>query len=193
KLESWRLPDLPATHSPVPSLSSTTTSSSSSTSSSTLFSAPLPASPLSHVNPANLPEISNISESFRYSALLYLERLAHPTTPSAHPRIQTLVTAALHYIRAVQSDVFLLWPLFVVGSECTEEGDRAVIRERCCDIQRDSGFVNNLSCLQLLERIWQEEDPNGGHATQGALLGGQAFRWRRIIDSQRLTDEYIVV
>ncbi|EEQ30110.1 conserved hypothetical protein [Microsporum canis CBS 113480] len=193
KLESWRLPDLPATHSPVPSLSSTTSTTSTTSSSTALFSAPLPASPLSHVNPANLPEISNISESFRYSALLYLERLAHPTTPSAHPRIQTLVTAALHYIRAVQSDVFLLWPLFVVGSECTEEGDRAVIRERCCDIQRDSGFVNNLSCLQLLERIWQEEDPNGGHATQGGLLGGQAFRWRRIIDSQRLTDEYIVV
>ncbi|GBF64427.1 hypothetical protein TMEN_7129 [Trichophyton mentagrophytes] len=216
KLESWRLPDLPGahthhplTHSPAPSLASTisttatTTSSSSSTTSTistptstSLFTAPLPASPLSHVNPANLPEISNISESFRYSALLYLERLAHPTTPSRHPRFQTLVSAALHYIQAVKSDVFLLWPLFVVGSECTGEAERAIIRERCCDIQRDSGFVNNLSCLQLLERIWQEEDPNesgSGTPPSGELLGGAAFRWRRIIDSQRLTDEYIVV
>ncbi|EGE07642.1 hypothetical protein TEQG_08764 [Trichophyton equinum CBS 127.97] len=218
KLESWRLPDLPGahthhplTHSPAPSLASTistaattTSSSSSSTTTSTistptstsLFTAPLPASPLSHINPANLPEISNISESFRYSALLYLERLAHPTTPSRHPRFQTLVSAALHYIQAVKSDVFLLWPLFVVGSECTGEAERAIIRERCCDIQRDSGFVNNLSCLQLLERIWQEEDPNesgSGTPPSGELLGGAAFRWRRIIDSQRLTDEYIVV
>ncbi|KAF3490819.1 uncharacterized protein GIQ15_00336 [Arthroderma uncinatum] len=201
KLETWRLPEIPGTHSPVPSLSSTVSSSPSITTSapsaptSSLFSAPLPPSPLSHVNPANLPEISNISESFRYSALLYLERLAHPSTPSNHPRFQTLVTAALHYITAVQSDVFLLWPLFVVGSECSSESDRAIIRLRCCDIQKDSGFVNNLSCLQLLERIWREEDPNVELADSAGrrVVGGAAFRWRRIIDSQHLTDEYIVV
>ncbi|KAI1934822.1 hypothetical protein LOZ66_005679 [Ophidiomyces ophidiicola] len=164
-------------------------------------------SPFARVAPANLSDIANISESFRYAGLLYLERLAHPQLPSSHLRIQSLVYAALHYLAAVQSDVFLLWPLFITGAECVLEADRNLIRERCGDIQKDSGFVNNLSCLQLLEKIWARESPAAVVAVGGvkleeqlaapppprAPLGGEGFKWRAIIDSERLIHEYIVV
>ncbi|KAI2146767.1 hypothetical protein LOZ52_006562 [Ophidiomyces ophidiicola] len=163
-------------------------------------------SPFARVAPANLSDIANISESFRYAGLLYLERLAHPQLPSSHLRIQSLVYAALHYLAAVQSDVFLLWPLFITGAECVLEADRNLIRERCGDIQKDSGFVNNLSCLQLLEKIWARESPAavvvGGVKLEEQLaapppprapLGGEGFKWRAIIDSEKLIHEYIVV
>ena len=99
-------------------------------------------------------DLLNISESFRYSALLYLERLASPRVPSSDPKIQSWVSQALDFIRRVKSDVYLLWPLFITGSECVKAEDRQIIRQRCLDIQKDSGFMNNWSTLELLEKVW---------------------------------------
>ena len=133
----------------------------------------------------NRRDLLNISESFRHSALLYTERLAYPHLPSAATNFQTLVTKALTYIQAVKSDVYLLWPLFITGTECVEESHRAVIRERCWEIQKDSGFFNNISGLELLEKIWKNGE-------QGDVGDGAGFKWRR---AMRLADEgeYIVI
>ena len=156
-------------------------------------------------------DLNNISESFRYSALLYTERLAYPHLPSTHPNFQHLVTQALQYITSVKSDVFLLWPLFITGTECVSDEGRHLIRERCLDIQKDSGFFNNISGLELLERIWRDDnETNGlnevGVSGNGALgnmngmnyegrsCGGSAssgFKWRKAMD--RVDGEYIVV
>ncbi|OKL57476.1 hypothetical protein UA08_07200 [Talaromyces atroroseus] len=160
QLESWRLDpttllasgydvnNLPFQSSP----NSNDSLSSSGTSGSTMGSSP--TAPTLTVSSNNLADLSNISEAFRYSALLYTERVAHPDIPSTHTRIQTFVITAMHYIAAVESDVYLLWPLFITGSECVYEEHRAAIRNRCKDIQKDSGFYNNISCLELLEKIW---------------------------------------
>ncbi|KAE8555572.1 hypothetical protein EYB25_000270 [Talaromyces marneffei] len=163
QLESWRLDPTQFagtydayqhTQSPPNSCGSLSASSGSTMMSS-------PATPNSSVTvaPNNLADLSNISEAFRYAALLYTERLAHPDIPSTHPRIQTFVLTAMHYIAAVQSDVYLLWPLFITGSECVYEEHRTAIRNRCKDIQNDSGFYNNISCLELLEKIWVQNPP----------------------------------
>ncbi|EGE79391.1 hypothetical protein RJZ56_002541 [Blastomyces dermatitidis] len=175
--------------------------------------------PHPHISPTNLSDLSNISESFRYSALLYLERLAHPNLPSAHPRIQRLVYISLHHMSAVKSDVYLLWPLFVTGAECTLDPHRALIRRNCSDIQKDSGFFNNLASLELLEKIWaadasgslkpakqqpmasaalkRSRSPNDAGSRFGdgeeVLEGGEAFKWRRIMDLEGSDGEYIVV
>ncbi|KAH8696400.1 fungal-specific transcription factor domain-containing protein, partial [Talaromyces proteolyticus] len=224
QLESWRLdvPSLapgydPNTLSPPYSGCS---SSSSPTSAPTFT--PLPTSPGSNhlVAPKNLIDLSNISEAFRYSALLYTERLAYPDLPSTHPRIQTFVLTAMHYIAAVHSDVYLLWPLFITGSECVYVEHRAAIRNRCRDIQKDSGFYNNISCLELLEKIWaknptvQAQDQtlynnfNGlpgnlvshlrtqvhnGQAGESAVRHENGFKWQSIIESEGIDGEYIVV
>ena len=133
-------------------------------------------------------DLLNISESFRYSALIYMERLALPTVPSSDPGIQAWVRKALHFIELVRSDVYLLWPLFVTGSECVSESDRHIIRQRCLDIQKDSGFSNNASCLQLLERIWVS---NPG--ASGTLNPPYGFRWRAVMKPSIPGGEYIVV
>ena len=147
-------------------------------------------------------DLYHISESFRYSALLYTERLAFPHLPSVHPNFQNLVTQALFHISNVKSDVFLLWPLFITGTECVNEQSRYLIRERCLDLQKDSGFFNNISGLELLEKIWREDDTNDepmpGLATGLALpsndfskIGGHGFKWRKAME--RVDGEYIVV
>ena len=156
-------------------------------------------------------DLNNISESFRYSALLYTERLAYPHLPSTHPNFQHLVTQALQHITNVKSDVFLLWPLFITGTECVSAEGRHLIRERCLDIQKDSGFFNNISGLELLERVWRDDnDTNGIHeagvntmGSAGAINGmnhdgrscgvsaGPGFKWRKAMD--RVDGEYIVV
>lgn len=215
KLESWRLglPDsAPTTSSPLTPTSTPTSSHYPPSTFQTTPSPPPPPHPLAHVPLVNLPDVSNISESFRYAGLLYLERLANPHFPSSHPRIQHLVYNALHYISAVQSDVFLLWPLFITGAECILESHRNIIRERCSDIQKDSGFVNNLSCLGLLEKIWAREGASNtasnmalsavdqgvdqsrmAAGTHRELLGGEGFKWRRVVELEKTNDEYIVV
>ncbi|KAK2810931.1 hypothetical protein FQN50_002522 [Emmonsiellopsis sp. PD_5] len=166
KLESWRLP-VPRNYNspsyPHSSPSSNSCTPESTSSPFTYLSPPSSPPPPSHIPPSNLTDISNISESFRYSALLYLERLANPHLPSSHPRIQNLVRTSIHYIDAVQADVYLLWPLFVTGAECTLDEHRSLIRQHCSGIQKDSGFVNNLSCLGLLEKIWASGNPNPGN------------------------------
>lgn len=152
-------------------------------------------------------DLVHINESFRSSALLYTERLAHPLLPSSAPNFQDLVRIALSHITAlpVTSCVnkFLLWPLFIAGTECVDPNDRAIVRDRCVEIQRESGFFNNLSVLDVLERVWKET----GHGMEGGEVEevrrrrrdssnasgryGQAFRWRRAMD--RVDGEYIIV
>lgn len=157
------------------------------------------------VAPENLQDVFQISECFRHAALLYCERLAEPTLPSRHPRVQHIVQLGMHCICAVQSDVYLLWPLFIVGSECVQDDHRQVIRDRCKDISKDSGFVNNLSCLDLLEKIWAEnsEDtfyPSYPEDFDPSMMNGgtdlpppsQAFRWSRVMQAKRGDGEYMV-
>ncbi|KAL5358790.1 fungal-specific transcription factor domain-containing protein [Aspergillus floccosus] len=109
-----------------------------------------------------LDDVYHISECFRHAAILYTERLAHPHLSSSHPQFQTLVDLTMQHIAAVKSDVYLLWPLFIAGSECVLESHRSTIRQRCRDIARDSGFLNNISCLEVLEKIWLDDSPDDG-------------------------------
>ena len=152
-------------------------------------------------------DLYHISESFRYSALLYTERLGYPHLPSVHPTFQSLVTSALFHITNVKSDVFLLWPLFITGTECVSEQGRYLIRERCLDIQKDSGFFNNISGLELLEKIWRDDAESiDQQQTSSSLalpaatspihndfptMGGHGFKWRKAME--RVDGEYIVV
>lgn len=141
----------------------------------------------------------HISESFRYAALLYTERLADPTPPSSAPNFQELVSRGLYHIAhiGITSCVnkFLLWPLFLIGTECVDPEHRAVVRQRCVEIQRESGFFNNLSGLEVLEKVWQEDDERWKEGAQPRLgaFGAQqqAFRWRNAMD--RVDGEYIMI
>lgn len=156
-----------------------------------------PSSPCG-IEPQNYSEILHVSESFRHSAILYCERLAYPELPSSHPRIQNIVQAIIHHITAVQADVYLLWPLFIAGSECVVNSDRNLIRQRCQDISRDSGFCNNLSCLELLENIWAQNGTTDSYGNWTApaenLAFERGFRWQQAMRStKRADDEYMMV
>lgn len=206
RLESWRF-DPPSSTS-MPSPPPTAASTIPTWNSPNFIPDPSPPSVPSvtyHVAPENLQDVYQISECFRHAALLYCERLAEPSLPSQHPRIQHLVHLAMHCLRAVQSDVYLLWPLFIVGSECVQEDHRAAIRDRCKDISKDSGFVNNLSCLELLEKIWSEHSEDASYPVYPSELGppppldgssssitSQAFRWSRVMQAKRGGGEYMV-
>jgi hypothetical protein len=143
----------------------------------------------------------HISESFRYAALLYTERLAHPTLAARAANFQNLVAQGLYHISQIGItscvNKFLLWPLFMLGTECADAEHRAVVRQRCVEIQRESGFFNNLSGLEVLERVWQEDDEGSegeGPAGHGQRASGglqQAFRWRKAMN--RVDGEYIVI
>ncbi|KAJ5620233.1 hypothetical protein N7510_004217 [Penicillium lagena] len=197
RLESWRFD--PPTES---SFSSSPMDASAMSWNTTNYLSP-PSSPIAPytVTPENLQDVFQISECFRHAALLYCERLAEPSLPSRHPRIQHIVQLAMHCICAVQSDVYLLWPLFIVGSECVQDDHRTTIRNRCKDISKDSGFVNNLSCLELLEKIWSEHSDESSFPVYPADLDpsqlpgpptAQAFRWSRVMQAKRGDGEYMV-
>jgi len=174
----------------------------------------LPSSPISP-NPSTAPgqrDLVHINECFRSSALLYTERLAHPALPSSATNFQSLVSGAFFHITSLSItscvNKFLLWPLFIIGTECVNPIHRATVRQRCVEIQRESGFFNNLSVLEVLEKVWAETGPGQREGcigveeevirrrrdSSGGQVGkrwGQAFRWRRAMN--RVDGEYIVV
>ena len=173
-----------------------------------------PVSPVAPSDPAELGagqrDLTHINESFRFSALLYTERLGHPVLPSSHNQFQQLVSQALYHITAlpVTSCVnkFLLWPLFITGTECVDEGHRNLIRVRCRNIMEESGFFNNISSLEVLEKVWREVGSNvrgqeyeevrarrrdSSLEVSNSGRYGQAFRWRKAMD--RVDGEYIVI
>ena len=84
---------------------------------------------------------------------------------------------------------FLLWPLFITGTECVDEQHRDTIRNGCLEIMQESGFYNNLSGLKVLEKFWKEVDDDTSE-TKGDC-GSQAFRWRMAMD--RVDGEYIMI
>jgi Fungal specific transcription factor domain len=177
-------------------------------------------------------DFRNTSEAFRSAALLYTERLAYPHLPSSAPSLQKLVARSIYHISAIPLacglNKFLLWPLFIVGSECVIEQQRSLIRERCLGIQGESGFFNNIAGLGVLERVWEAENTAAAReaATQlqglgnadvevnwsnldshqrreedrpartrdtgrDAVVGGQGFKWRKIIED--VDGEYIMI
>ncbi|KAF2239608.1 hypothetical protein EV356DRAFT_105258 [Viridothelium virens] len=184
RLQSWSLDSttIPAADAPSPlsplSASSTTSSSYAASSSSNLGG----LSSLSSASPSpSQRALLHINESFRLAALLYTERLAYPSLPSSAPNFAGLVAAALDHIATIDASScvlkFLLWPLFIVGTECVGEAQRQLVRERCVEIQRESGFFNNLSGLEVLERVWAEDDAMagvgvGGEGADGGGAGG---------------------
>ena len=154
---------------------------------------PPPGPELCPLAPYQQEDLTNISESFRYSALLYIERLASPQAASSDLNIQAWVQQSLSFIKRVRSDVYLLWPLFITGSECVSETDRRIIRERCLDIQRDSGFVNNYSCLEVLEKIWNEKTPSSPHDRACTPETANGFRFASLMKLGGDQGEYMVV
>jgi len=145
----------------------------------------------------SIPEqdLVHISESFRYAALLYTERLAYPFLPSSSSNFADLVSRAVHHIAqiGVNSCVtkFLLWPVFIIGSECVLEADQDLIRSKCVEIQRESGFYNNLSGLEVLEKVWREGEVEWYFGNNNGGCVGQALKWRKAMN--RIDGEYIIV
>lgn len=140
-------------------------------------------------SPNLLRDFGYISEAFRYSALLYTERLACPTLPSSHRSFQNLVSQVLYYVTSLETDSgvekFLLWPLFLAGSECVNELQQGIVRTKCREIMGRSGYLNNLAGLEVLEKVWKEGDE------RDVNIGGGPFRWTRFMEG--IEGEWIMV
>lgn len=106
-------------------------------------------------------DIGNLSETFRYAALLYMERLASPDLPSGHDSFQNLVSQIVYYAMSLESpgtaENFLLWPMFVAGSECIIELQQNIVRSKCRGIVFRSGYMNSMKAFDELERLWAGE------------------------------------
>ncbi|KAL2179013.1 fungal-specific transcription factor domain-containing protein [Thermothelomyces heterothallicus CBS 202.75] len=144
-------------------------------------------------------DLGSLSEAFRYAALLYTERLASPNVPSDHNNFRNLVSQVVYYATSLEAgsaaEKFLLWPLFVAGSECVNELQQGIVRAKCREIMARSGYMNNMAALEVLERLWAGEGDamrNPHHHNQhpysqhqgGGLCGngkGGPFNWAKCI------------
>ena len=136
-------------------------------------------------------DLGSLSEAFRYAALLYTERLASPTVPSTHNNFRNLVSQVVYYATSLEAgssaEKFLLWPLFVAGSECVNELQQNIVRSKCREIMSRSGYMNNLAALDVLERLWagdyQDDESNNPRAP---------FNWARCIGGPGVEVEWIM-
>ncbi|PSS18813.1 hypothetical protein M430DRAFT_244204 [Amorphotheca resinae ATCC 22711] len=140
----------------------------------------LPSTP----SPTQLRDFGYISEAFRYSALLYTERLACPNLPSSHLNFQNLVSQVLFYVTSLEPgsgcEKFLLWPLFISGSECVNELQQSIVRSKCREIMRQSGYLNNLAGLEVLEKLWRDKEAQEHDQENGPTC---PLRWTPYMDS----------
>ncbi|KAI6782384.1 putative transcriptional regulatory protein-like protein [Emericellopsis cladophorae] len=134
-------------------------------------------------------DLGSLSEAFRYAGLLYTERLASPTLPSSHTNFQNLVSQVVYYATSLEpesgAEKFLLWPLFVAGSECVNELQQNIIRNKCRDMMSRSGYMNNLSSLDVLEKLWAtelKESEGRSPGTRLHIVGRRSpFNWAKCI------------
>jgi hypothetical protein len=157
----------------------------------------LPGSP----SPAQVRDLGALSEAFRYAALLYTERLVSPNLPSNHANFQNLVSQVVYYVTSIEqgsaAEKFLLWPLFVAGSECVNELQQNIVRNKCRDMMTRSGYMSNLSALSVLERLWSTELKESSDVrSPGArmsLLGRRCpFNWAKCIGGPGVDVEWIM-
>ncbi|KFY35481.1 hypothetical protein V494_05872 [Pseudogymnoascus sp. VKM F-4513 (FW-928)] len=142
-------------------------------------------------SPNQIRDFGYVSEAFRHAALLYTERLAAPHLPTGHITMQQHVSQVLFYVTSLGDGAgegcdamgkFLLWPLFIAGSEAVGEVERNVVRERCRGIARRGGYGNNQAGLEVLERIWGESE---------GLTRHEVFAWEKWM--REVDGEFIVV
>lgn len=162
--------------------------------------ASLPGSP----SPSQIRDLGSLSEAFRYAALLYTERLAGPSTPSSHTSFQNLVSQVVYYATSLDAgstaEKFLLWPLFVAGSECVNELQQNIVRTKCHDIMSRSGYMNNLSALDILEKLWAGDfkagaaDLRGQHRSATVKMAGcrGPFNWAKCFGGPGAEAEWIM-
>ncbi|KAI1811911.1 fungal-specific transcription factor domain-containing protein [Poronia punctata] len=138
-------------------------------------------------------DLNFLSEAFRYAALLYLERLASPNIPSNHNNCRNLVSQVIYYTTSLEAgssaEKFLLWPLFVAGSECVNELQQNIVRSKCRDIMTRSGYMNNMAVIDVLERLWSEDVTTPG-GKQGIRRG--PFNWTKCIGGPGVEVEWIM-
>jgi hypothetical protein len=148
---------------------------------------------------AQMRDLCSLSEAFRYAALLYTERLASPNLPPSHINFQNLVSQVVYYATSLESgsaaEKFLLWPLFVAGSECVNEVQQGIVRTKCRDIMARSGYMNNLAALDVLERLWAGEfdesrEPRSAGLRMATRRG--AFSWTKCIGGAGMGVEWIM-
>lgn len=142
------------------------------------------------------------SNVWRYAAILYLDRLAYPHLPSSHHVFQNTVRIVLDHLNCIPTtsglSKSLMWPLFITGTECVVDEHRMLIRERCFDMQRDCGFFNKVSGLDVLETLWDQENDEesyygpSGYAQPGCeTIGGRGLKWRKV--TQQEDGEYLMI
>ncbi|KAK5663098.1 hypothetical protein OQA88_6514 [Cercophora sp. LCS_1] len=159
----------------------------------------LPASSGPPPTGSQVRDLGSLSEAFRYAALLYTERLGSPNVPSAHSNFRNLVSQVVYYATSLEAgssaEKFLLWPLFVAGSECVNELQQNIVRSKCREIMARSGYMNNLAALDVLERLWvgdwKEDGANGGSKIAGMNRRGP-FNWAKVIGGPGLDVEWII-
>jgi hypothetical protein len=143
----------------------------------------LPTTP----SPSQLKDFGYISEAFRYAALLYTERLACPNLASSHLNFQNLVSQVLFYVTSLEQgsgcEKFLLWPLFISGSECVNELQQSIVRTKCREIMGRSGYLNNLAGLEVLEKLWDDRENGGVTMRESKEVFGGPFKWSRYMES----------
>lgn len=149
--------------------------------------------------PAQVRDLGSLSEAFRYAALLYTERLASPHVPCAHNNFRNLVSQVVYYATSLEpgseAEKFLLWPLFVAGSECVHETQQGIVRAKCREIMARSGYMNNLAALDVLERIWAGEGREHHQQHEGklgSLVRRAPFSWTRCIGGPGVEVEWIM-
>lgn len=142
-------------------------------------------------------DLGSLSEAFRYAALLYTERLASPNVSSSHNNFRNLVSQVVYYATSLEAgssaEKFLLWPLFVAGSECVNEMQQGIVRSKCREIMARSGYMNNLAALEVLERIWAGEGRDQQQESKlGSLVRRAPFSWTRCIGGPGVEVEWIM-
>ncbi|KAE8147350.1 fungal-specific transcription factor domain-containing protein [Aspergillus avenaceus] len=121
--------------------------------------------PESHESPSrDTHSLSNLSRSYQLGALIYGQRVRDALlneTTSQDERILELIDV----INVLREDRNLLkcilWPIFIAGLECREQGYRDFLITSLENFWADTNCLNAVNAAKALQSYWQKIDQEG--------------------------------
>ncbi|KAJ5730589.1 uncharacterized protein N7483_005097 [Penicillium malachiteum] len=115
-------------------------------------------------NPTNFPLILKIASLIHGAASVYLARACNASDDHVFMLVQHFLAETATFNASSPGGHILIWPFFIVGTECSLEADRQFVIEQLDSLWSATGFGSTLYAIELLNNIWQGK--HGGNLTK---------------------------
>ncbi|KAJ5621580.1 hypothetical protein N7528_006363 [Penicillium herquei] len=106
-------------------------------------------------NPTNFPLVLKLAGLIHGAASVYLARACNASDEHVSMLVQHFLAETATFNASSPGGHILIWPFFIVGTECSLDADRQFVIEQLNSLWNATGFGSTLYATELLNSIWQ--------------------------------------